>query len=124
MRILHLSDIHVWRYTWDLRRLTNLRLPVTVELLRGRARRFRMEHLEAVMDHARDLAADHVLITGDLTTTALPAEFHDVRRALATLLTRWLEVTILPGNHDRTTGRSLRARRFEEELLSNVVDGV
>jgi 3',5'-cyclic AMP phosphodiesterase CpdA len=114
MRIVHLSDIHVWRYTWDPRRLVNRRLWGILELLRGRARRYRLERIEGVVERARGLDPDHVLITGDLTTTALPAEFLEVRRALEPLLADPLRTTLVPGNHDRTTGRSLRSRRFEQ----------
>lgn len=113
MRLVHLSDIHVWRYNWDPRRWAGRRLPVMLDLLRGRARRFRLERVAAVVERARSLEPDHVLVTGDLTTTALPGEFEDARRALAPLLERPGGATMVPGNHDRTTGRSLRSRRFE-----------
>jgi hypothetical protein len=120
MRIVHLSDIHVWRYTWDPRRLMNRRLPVVLDLLRGRARRFRLERLEEVVERARGLQPNHVVITGDLTTTALPAEFEDVRRLLSPLLVDPSRVTLVPGNHDRTTGRSLSARRFEQTFADSL----
>ena len=51
----------------------------------------------------RSLDADHILITGDLTTTALPAEFQAARAALADWLDDPARVTIIPGNHDRYT---------------------
>ena len=57
--------------------------------------------------------ADHILITGDLTTTALPAEFRAARAALADLAGRPRRVTIIPGNHDRYTLYAHRSRRFE-----------
>jgi 3',5'-cyclic AMP phosphodiesterase CpdA len=113
MRIVHLSDIHVWRFTWDPRRLASKRALGMLELLRGRARRFRLERLDAVVARVLELAPDHVLITGDLTTTALPAEFRDARRELAPLLADPARVTVVPGNHDRYTGRAWRDRRFE-----------
>jgi 3',5'-cyclic AMP phosphodiesterase CpdA len=116
MRIVHLSDIHVWRYTWDPRRLVGSRALGMVELLRGRARRFVLERLDEVVGRAKSLQPDHVLITGDLTTTALPAEFADAKRALGPLLDPPGRVTVVPGNHDRFTGRSWFSRRFEAEF--------
>jgi len=113
MRIVHLSDIHIWRYTWNARRLMGVRAFWMMELYLGRARRFRLERLGAVVDHVLSLKPDHVVITGDLTTTALPSEYLEVRRLLAPLLTDPLRVTMVPGNHDRTTRRSFRTRRFE-----------
>jgi hypothetical protein len=116
MRIVHLSDIHVWRYTWDPRRLLGSRALGMVELLRGRAKRFVLERLDAVIARVKGLEPDHILITGDLTTTALPGEFADAKRALAPLLDPPGRVTVVPGNHDRFTGRSWLSRRFEAEF--------
>lgn len=114
MRIVHLSDLHVWRYTWDPRRLASHRFFGMIELLRGRAGRFHLDRIEPVIARVRALEPEHVLITGDLTTTALPAEFEAARVALAPLLEDPHRVTVVPGNHDRSTSRSLRSRRFEE----------
>ena len=113
MRIIHLSDVHVWRYTWSVRRLLGIRALGMMELLLGRARRFRLDRLGAVVDHVLSLKPDHIVITGDLTTTALPSEFLEARLLLAPLLTDPTRVTMVPGNHDRTTRRSFRTRRFE-----------
>ena len=113
MRIVHLSDVHIWRYTWNLRRLMGVRAFWMMELLMGRARRFHLDRLEAVVDRVLGLKPDHVVITGDLTTTALPSEFREASRLLAPLLTDPGRVTMVPGNHDRTTRRSFRTRRFE-----------
>lgn len=114
MRIVHLSDIHVWRYVFNPLRLVNKRAVGMADLLLGRARRFRLERLADVVDRVAGLRADHVLITGDLTTTALESEFHAVRGALGPLLADPGRVTILPGNHDRYTTGSVRYRHFEE----------
>jgi 3',5'-cyclic AMP phosphodiesterase CpdA len=113
MKLVHLSDIHVWRYTWDPRRLTSKRFLGMMELLRGRARRFQLERMEAVVERVLAVDPDHILITGDLTTTALPAEFRDARRELAPLLVDPSRVTVLPGNHDRYTTHAARHRTFE-----------
>lgn len=114
MRIIQLSDVHVWRYSYNPLHLFNKRVVGTASLLAGRARRFRLERLEAVIARVRELAADHVLITGDLTTTALRAEFRHAREALAELLIDPDRITIIPGNHDRYTTGSVRNRHFEE----------
>ena len=113
MRIVHLSDVHVWRYSYNPFRLFNKRVVGTVSLLAGRAKRFRLERLDAVVRRILDLEPDHVLITGDLTTTALPAEFADARTALAPLLADPSRVSVIPGNHDRYTTGSVRSGAFE-----------
>jgi 3',5'-cyclic AMP phosphodiesterase CpdA len=113
MNILHLSDIHVWRYPRSPARFFSKRTLGVLELISGRARKFRLERLAGVVGHARSLRPDHILITGDLTTTALPSEFRAARAALAALLDDPARVTIVPGNHDRYTSGSVRAREFE-----------
>lgn len=113
MRIIQLSDIHVWRYSYNPLHLLNKRAVGIASLLAGRASRFRLERMQGVVDRVRGIAADHILITGDLTTTALSAEFHDAREALASLLGDPARVTIIPGNHDRYTTGSVRTRQFE-----------
>lgn len=116
MRIVHLSDIHFWQYEFNPLRLTSKRLAGMASLVAGRARRFRLAGLPGLVARVRGLEADHLLITGDLTTTALPDEFRAARRALADLLSDPARVTIVPGNHDRYTWWSHRTRRFEKFL--------
>ncbi len=81
LRIIHLSDIHIWRYAFNPLRLLNKRAVGMFSLLAGRASRFRLERLHEVVARVLDLAPDHVLITGDLTTTALADEFREARAA-------------------------------------------
>src|SRR5262245_25597166 len=113
MRIIHLSDVHVWRYAYNPARLFSKRAVGMLELLRGRAGKFRLERLAEVVARAKGLEPDHVLITGDLTTTALPVEFQRAREALADLLDDPSRATVIPGNHDRYTTGSVRRRKFE-----------
>ncbi|CAN5913281.1 metallophosphoesterase [soil metagenome] len=113
MRIIHLSDIHIWRYVYNPFHLVSKRAVGIASLLAGRARKFRLERIEGVVERVLELDYDHVLITGDLTTTALTAEFDEARRALDGLLTDPERATVLPGNHDRYTARSVRTRAFE-----------
>lgn len=114
MRIVHLSDIHIWRYDFNPLRLLNKRAFGMLGLVAARARKFRLERLRSVVDRVLSLEPDHILITGDLTTTALASEFEAAREALAELLVDSDRVTVLPGNHDRYTGGSVRSRQFEE----------
>jgi 3',5'-cyclic AMP phosphodiesterase CpdA len=113
MKIAHLSDIHIWQYPRDPRLLLGKRLWGVAQLAAGRARRFRLERIDSVVERVRSLRPDHVLITGDLTTTSLPAEFAEARARLAPLLADPRCATVLPGNHDRYTPRSVRDRLFE-----------
>jgi len=114
LRIIQLSDIHIWRYSLNPFDLLNKRAVGTFSLLAGRAARFRLDRLAAVVARARDLRPDHFLITGDLTTTALSAEFQQAREALAEILVDPARTTVIPGNHDRYTAGSVRHHKFEQ----------
>ena len=54
-------------------------------VLAGRAGRFHLAGVTRLVEQVRRLEADHILITGDLTTTALPEEFRAARSALVGL---------------------------------------
>ncbi len=99
-RFAHLSDLHLSSLA-GVRpgELMNKRL---LGYLSWRLRR-RAEHapsiLSALVRDLRDMALDHIAITGDLTHIGLPTEFQQVRA--------WLEqvgsppdITVIPGNHD------------------------
>jgi hypothetical protein len=55
--------------------------------------------LAAMLEDIRRYAPDHILVTGDLTNIALPAEFIAARRWLEELGPA-ADVTVIPGNHD------------------------
>jgi hypothetical protein len=114
LRLVHVSDIHIWRYTFSPLRLFSKRLLGMGSLLLQRARKFRLERAEQVVKRVLDLEPDHILITGDLTTTALAAEFRAARRILEPWLKNAERVTVIPGNHDRYTVGAHRDRRFEQ----------
>jgi 3',5'-cyclic AMP phosphodiesterase CpdA len=113
LRLVHLSDIHFWQYEFNPLRLLSKRLVGTASLLLGRARRFRLERAPELVKRVCSIGPDHILITGDLSTTALPGEFRAARSTLAAWLKDPARVTIIPGNHDRYTIRAHRSRRFE-----------
>ncbi|WP_337174399.1 metallophosphoesterase [Paludisphaera sp.] len=112
-RIAHLSDIHVWEWTLNPVRLMSKRAVGMTALLLGRARRFRQERLAAVVEKVASIRPDHVLITGDLTTTSMREEFARAHDALRPLLRTPERATVIPGNHDRYTRRATRGRHFE-----------
>jgi 3',5'-cyclic AMP phosphodiesterase CpdA len=110
-RVAHLSDLHVlspggveWRAI-----LFNKRITGYVNLLRRRGRVYRRAYLEAVLEWARE--ADHVVVTGDITNLALEGEFTEAR-SLLDELSRRIDVTVVPGNHDIYLPSLLRRRRF------------
>ena len=80
-------------------------------------RRFRFNHqlLDPIFDRVRDMKPDLILLSGDVTTTSLEDEFLDIERYLRPLSEEFRTI-LVPGNHDRYTFRSAKARRIEQML--------
>jgi 3',5'-cyclic AMP phosphodiesterase CpdA len=100
IRLVHLSDLHATPVR--LHRPADFAGKRLLGWLSWRARRgkiHRAEVLEALLRDLSSVAADHVVVTGDLTNVACEPEFEQARA--------WLErlgpaqrVSIVPGNHD------------------------
>lgn len=114
MRIVHISDLHFWHITLNPIRLAGKRIVGMGNLILNRARKYRMENMPLLLERVLELRPDHVLITGDLTTTSLEEEFEAVKRALSPLNGGHSSITVIPGNHDRYTRRAARLRLFEQ----------
>ena len=116
MKIGHISDIH-WLDTQDAKfsDFLNKRISGGLNLLAGRARIHSTQTAQAAIEKLKDLGCTHLIVSGDLTNLALPAEFNSVRIAL----NRYFaddKMTIVPGNHDYYTRESETARRFESYM--------
>jgi len=112
LRIVHLTDLHYQRSVSAADLLNKRLLGVANLYIGGRAKAFGGVGRRVLLQDVIDLAPDLVVITGDLTTLATTAEFEAASDALTPLLDA-LPAVILPGNHDRYTGGSLRVRRME-----------
>jgi 3',5'-cyclic AMP phosphodiesterase CpdA len=113
MRIVHISDLHFWHITLNPLRLMGKRFLGMGNLILNRARAYKMGVMPALVQRVQELKPDHLLVTGDLTTTALDEEFQAARRALAALPQNPSFLSVVPGNHDRYTRESERDRIFE-----------
>ncbi len=96
--------------------------------LGGRAEAFARapETIGRILEDARTLEVDHVILSGDLTAYALPVEFDGARKALGAWADEPRRCTVIPGNHDRYTPGAHRTRRFEQTfgnlLVSDLPD--
>ncbi len=116
LRLFHVSDLHFQAEAPPLRWLTlgwRRAFARASYVVGGRRRLFLhvAETVQRLLVEAERLRADHLLVTGDLTTLALPAEFEAARAALSGWADR---MTIIPGNHDRYTPDAGRGRYFEQ----------
>ena len=117
MRIVHCSDVHITDdyFALPLHRLGWRRWIALAELtVGGRARRYAgaPHALAAIARAAEGHAADHFILSGDLTAYALDSEFRGAREALGPLAGDPRRCTIIPGNHDVYTPGSQRKGRF------------
>ena len=111
LRFVHCSDIHLL----DLRgvsphRFLNKRLTGGVNLLLKRRKGHDGALFDRIVEHARSLKVDRLVVTGDVTNLALESEFELVRRKLDDA---GVPITVIPGNHDAYTRGAARTKRFE-----------
>ena len=113
-RIAHFSDTHVLSLKGvQLRELLNKRLTGAVNLALNRAKHYRVEVFEQLLDAVVEVAPDHSVCTGDLVNLALVPEFERVAELLEARFSAD-ELTLVPGNHDYYTKEASLAGRFEE----------
>jgi 3',5'-cyclic AMP phosphodiesterase CpdA len=105
VRLGHISDLHV---------ADRARYPRNGFTARD-CERHSTRLAKGLLDALRELAVDHLVVTGDLTFSAEPREFE---RA-AELLRPFAEagkLTVVPGNHDVWTEESVETGRFLRAL--------
>ncbi len=115
MRLVLIGDIHAYRRFMPPGLLLGKRLLGVTTVWMWRQFLFDQRLLLPVLTHAAGLQPDWVLFCGDVSNTALPGEFADVRQALDDTLAG-IPALIVPGNHDRYTRRSRHRRALERHL--------
>jgi predicted phosphodiesterase len=110
VRLALIGDIHHYRLDVALRQLMSKRLLGHTNLWLNRRFRFNHALLTPLFARIAGIKPDHVLLTGDVTTTALENEFLDVVKFLKPLSDQF-PTLVVPGNHDKYTFRSARTRR-------------
>lgn len=114
LRFLHCSDIHLLSLRGvGPRRFLNKRLTGGVNLMLKRGKHHSEALFDRMVEHARELAVDRFVVTGDLSNLALEQEFEHIAAKLDGI---GLPVTIIPGNHDTYTRGAARSYRFERML--------
>jgi len=115
-RIAHFSDVHVLSLKGA--RASDFfgkRATGAVNLALNRARHYRVEVFQALLESLDAAAPDHTVCTGDLVNLALDAEFLRVEALLAR---RFADdaLTLVPGNHDFYARDAAESRRFERSF--------
>jgi 3',5'-cyclic AMP phosphodiesterase CpdA len=112
------GDIHLYSLAVRPQQLLGKRLLGHTNLWLNRRHRFNHRMLGPLFEKIQAIKPDMALFSGDVTTTSLENEFHDIKQYLHPL-SQTMPVMIVPGNHDRYTFRSARKRRME-----TVLDGI
>lgn len=118
IKIGHISDIH-WLDTTGahVSDFLNKRISGGINLIAGRAHIHSKDTAKKALETLKSLECSHLIVTGDLTNLALPAEFLSVK----TELNRFFDdsqMTIVPGNHDFYTRESAKHKRFESMIYT------
>ena len=122
MRLALIGDIHVYAPAIHPRRvLMSKRLLSHANHRLSRGRRFDHDLMDPLMDRVRAIRPAAALFSGDVTTTSLEHEFEDVANHLRPLADE-MRVVVVPGNHDRYTFGSRRARRVERLMRGLMPD--
>jgi 3',5'-cyclic AMP phosphodiesterase CpdA len=131
MRVLHCSDVHVTEapaHTAFFRRGPRFWMAWYELVVEGRGKAFAHapEAIRAIVRDAERHAVDHLVLSGDLTASALPSEFAGAASALGRLVRSPRQCTVIPGNHDCHHPAAVREQRFEvhfEALLQSDLPG-
>jgi 3',5'-cyclic AMP phosphodiesterase CpdA len=87
---------------------------------KGRAQAFAQapEAIRALVRDAEQHAVDHLVLSGDLTASALPSEFAGAASALGEFTSNAHRCTVIPGNHDTHNPTALKKHLFEASFGS------
>lgn len=114
MRLAHISDLHLLDlHGVTYRRFLNRRALGGLNLLLRRAREYRPEIFESLVEDLIKEEVDHVVVSGDVSNLALESEFERGFHLLKLLGGRE-KVSVVPGNHDYYTWGAADTRRFEK----------
>ncbi len=115
LRVALVGDLHTYRLAVGPWRLLGKRLVGQANVWFSRRHRFDRKLLPGLFERVAAIEPDVLLLSGDLTSTALPREFADMA-AMLTPLTRTIRTFIVPGNHDRYTYSSSWRKAFRRRL--------
>ena len=112
IRIAQISDMHCYRITLNPLQFLSKRWVGNINVLFNRRLKYHKDPNPALIQLFEDLGTDHVILSGDLTTTALPAEFQVARDFADQIEARGIQMHAIPCHPDHYTRQSLRTKIF------------
>ena len=108
IRLAHISDLHFSIIKLGFKDLFSKRFIGILNLLINRKKNYSQKPLYSLHSLFETMDIDHVLISGDLTSTSLNEEFIEAKNFVQKLNS----YLIIPGNHDKYTKKSHKTNRF------------
>lgn len=110
MKLAHISDLHFVKPSWNPFQFFSKRWLGNLNLLFSRKNDFLPERLAPLPSLFRELGINHVIISGDVSTTSHKKEFEEAAKFVEKI--EGMEVFTIPGNHDHYTRSSYRKKTF------------
>jgi len=120
MRIAHISDLHFSKVSFQLNQFSSKRWLGNLNLLFSRKKAFDQDRLFELIPFFKAQKINHLIITGDLTTTSLNSEFDQALQFVKRVEEAEIKVWVLPGNHDHYTKQAYRQKRFYHYFPSDL----
>ncbi len=112
LRIAHISDLHFSKPTCSPFQFFSKRWIGNLNLIFSRQKDFETDRLQDLPAIFKAHQVDHVVISGDLSTTSQEKEFREGCAFVEQLKAEGLNVFVLPGNHDHYTKRAYKDQLF------------
>lgn len=100
LRIAHLSDLHFFKMSTNIKDYFPANLLTNLNHLFVRRWFFRSDHLIELAEKLIHLDIQEVWVSGDLSVSGHPEEFILARNWLSLFKERGITVRLIPGNHD------------------------
>ena len=113
IKLAHISDIHLSNVPQTLLGMwTGKRFLGGLNMLIFRRKELRNSYFPRLIQEIQKQQPDLLLVTGDMTTTALPKEFSQAHEIMLPFINE-NKLRSIPGNHDVYTWLSEKSRRYE-----------
>ncbi len=123
IRIAQISDMHCYRVTLSPTQFFSKRWVGNFNVIFNRRLKYYADPNSALISLFEDLGIKHLVISGDLTTTALPKEFEASKQFTDQVNGRGIMTHLVPGNHDNYTRKSKRDQVFYQYFENEEAHG-
>lgn len=119
LRIAHISDLHFAKSCWSFSQFFSKQWLGNVNLVFARKKDYLQDRLLVLPELFQTLKIQHVIISGDLSTTSQHKEFAMALKFVSSLKEKGFEVITIPGNHDQYTKKAYKNKWFYDYFPSS-----